>query len=86
MIDLITNSEYIENSDHHIIIPKGTEKWERIKTLVDEINNLEAINIIFKNDELELTKEKIVALIKQIGYVLGCLLASFWDDIAAALG
>jgi GTPase Era involved in 16S rRNA processing len=90
VIDLITSNKDIENSEHHIMILKGTEKWEKIKSLVDEINPnkiFEAINLIFtNNDKSELTKEKIVALIKQMGLALGGLLASFWDDIAVILG
>ena len=64
VIDLITNNEDIENSDHHIMILKGTEKWEKIKALVDGINTnkiLEAINLISQNGRSELTKEKIVS-------------------------
>jgi hypothetical protein len=89
VIDLITNNEDIRNSNHHVIFSKGTEKWIRIKELVDEINTnkiFEAINIIFNNDKSELSNEKIVALIKQIGLTLGSVVASIWDDIAVALG
>ncbi len=64
VIDLITNNEDIRNSDHHIIISKGTEKWERIKSLVVEINRneiLEAINLIFKNNISKPTRQNIAA-------------------------
>ncbi len=82
VIDLITNNEDIENSDHHIMILKGTEKWEKIKALVDEINTnkiLEAIKFIFKNDRTQLTKEEILAVLDQIRILLGGAVAGFWD-------
>ncbi len=80
--------EDMENSDYHIIA-RGSEKWERIKTLVDEINAnkiLEAINLIFKNDKTELTKEKIGTFFTQIGVLGGGFLSKFWDDIAVCFG
>lgn len=87
VIDFIEKNEDIENSNLHFIILKGTEKWERIKTLVDELNSnkmLEAINLIFKNDKSELTKEKIKSSLNQIGMLAGGLVTTFWDDIALA--
>ena len=60
VMDSIENNEDIIVSDDNII-SAGTDKWNRIKTLVYEINSnkiLEALNLIFKNAKTELTKEK----------------------------
>jgi hypothetical protein len=64
VVDSIDRNEDIENSDHYIMILIGTEKWEKIKELVEGINTnkiLEAINLISQNGRSELTKEKIVS-------------------------
>jgi hypothetical protein len=85
----IKKNDDLENSDHHVIISKNTDKWKKIKILVDEINAnkiLEAIKFIFKNDITKLTKEKIQAVLNQTGMLLGGTVAGFWDDIAAGLG
>jgi hypothetical protein len=89
VMDLITNNEDKENRDYHIFLSKDTEKWFRIKTLVDEINTnkiLEAINLVFNYDKSELSKEKIAAMIKQLGVALGGLVISIWDELAVVLG
>ncbi len=88
VMDLITNNGDIENSEHHVIISKDTEKWKRIKMLVDEIKEnklLEAINFIFKNDLSELTIAKMESLLNQVIGLLGGFVANLSDEIALSL-
>jgi hypothetical protein len=86
VMEFITNNKDIENSNHHIIISKNTDKWKKIKTLVDEINTniiLDALNIMFQNDK-PMTEERVLSYIQK--FMSAGILATIWDEFMLALG
>ncbi len=88
-MDLISNNEDTRNSNHHIMILKGSENYERIKTFVHEINTnkiLESINLIFRNDKLHFTLEKIGSLTIYSNWSVGRrFCGKFSDEVILSL-